>query len=199
EGVLELSTTARSVLGGDLPLIDDRVTVEHLLSHRSGIGDYLDEESGWEPEDYVMPVPAHELVTTEDYLAVLDGHASKLAAGERSRTATAASPSSSSSESAGARGSPPRSSSAPTTSPAPPRGTSRSTANGGRTSSICRCEAAATAARGCSRSRYEARARSRSGRSSGLRLSPPPVRVFCRCGSRAAGLTVVTKRSRTEE
>ena len=45
EGVLELSTTARSVLGDDLPLIDDDVTIEHLLSHRSGIGDYLDEEA----------------------------------------------------------------------------------------------------------------------------------------------------------
>ena len=45
EGVLELSTTARSVLGDDLPLIDDDVTVEHLLAHRSGIGDYLDEDA----------------------------------------------------------------------------------------------------------------------------------------------------------
>jgi CubicO group peptidase (beta-lactamase class C family) len=83
EGVLELSTTARSVLGDDLPLIDDGVTVEHLLSHRSGIGDYLDEEADWELEDYVMPVPVHELATTEDYVAVLDGHASKFAPGER--------------------------------------------------------------------------------------------------------------------
>ena len=83
EGVLELSTTARSVLGGDLPLIDDRVTVEQLLAHRSGIGDYLDEEAGWEVGEYVMPVPVHELATTEDYLAVLDGHASKFAPGHR--------------------------------------------------------------------------------------------------------------------
>jgi CubicO group peptidase (beta-lactamase class C family) len=82
EGVLELSTPARSVLGRDLPLIDDRVTVEHLLSHRSGIGDYLDEEAV-ELEDYVMPVPVHELATTEDYLAVLDGHPSTFAPGER--------------------------------------------------------------------------------------------------------------------
>ena len=82
EGVLELSTPARSVLGSDLPVIDDGVTVEHLLSHRSGIGDYLDEEAV-EIEDYVMPVPVHELATTEDYLAVLDGHASKFAPGER--------------------------------------------------------------------------------------------------------------------
>jgi CubicO group peptidase (beta-lactamase class C family) len=46
EGRLGLATTARSVLGHDLPLIDSRVTVEHLLAHRSGIGDYVDEEAG---------------------------------------------------------------------------------------------------------------------------------------------------------
>src|SRR5512133_2438874 len=83
EGVLELATPARSVLGSDLLGIDDGVTVEHLLSHRSGIGDYLDEEAGFEVEEYVMPVPVHELATTEDYLAVLDGHASKFARGGR--------------------------------------------------------------------------------------------------------------------
>ena len=45
EGRLGLDTTARSVLGDDLPLIDDTVTIEHLLAHRSGIGDYLDEDA----------------------------------------------------------------------------------------------------------------------------------------------------------
>src|SRR6266550_7263380 len=45
EGVLELSTPARSVLGSDLPVIDDGVTVEHLLSHRSGIGDRSEEHT----------------------------------------------------------------------------------------------------------------------------------------------------------
>jgi CubicO group peptidase (beta-lactamase class C family) len=39
--LLDPSTTARSLLGDDLPLIDDAVTVEQLLAHRSGIGDYL--------------------------------------------------------------------------------------------------------------------------------------------------------------
>ncbi len=83
DGVLELSTAARSVLGQDLPLIDDDVTIEHLLSHRSGIGDYLDEDAGLELTDYLMPVPVHELATTEQYVAVLDGHPRKFAAGER--------------------------------------------------------------------------------------------------------------------
>jgi CubicO group peptidase (beta-lactamase class C family) len=83
DGTLDLATTARSVLGGDLPLIDGEVTVEHLLSHRSGIGDYLDEDALDDVTDYVMPVPVHELATTEQYLAVLGGHETVSAPGER--------------------------------------------------------------------------------------------------------------------
>jgi CubicO group peptidase (beta-lactamase class C family) len=82
-GSLDLSSTARSVLGQDLPLIGDDVTIEHLLSHRSGIGDYLDETAGLNVDDYLMPVPVHELATTEQYLAVLDGHRMKFAPAER--------------------------------------------------------------------------------------------------------------------
>ena len=82
-GTLELGTTARSLLGDDLPLIADDVTVEHLLAHRSGIGDYLDEDALADIADYVMPVPVHELATTEQYLAVLDGHPTVSPAGER--------------------------------------------------------------------------------------------------------------------
>lgn len=83
DGALSLATTARSLLGGDLPLVDDRVTVEHLLAHRSGIGDYLDESAAVDVEDYVLPVPAAALATTEDYLAVLDGPRQAFAPGAR--------------------------------------------------------------------------------------------------------------------
>jgi CubicO group peptidase (beta-lactamase class C family) len=83
DGLIELSTTARSMLGDDLPLIRDDVTIEHLLAHRSGIGDYLDEETDYDIADYVMPVPVHELATTEQYLAVLDGHETKFQPGEQ--------------------------------------------------------------------------------------------------------------------
>ena len=82
-GELALDTTARTVLGDDLPLIDDRVTVEHLLAHRSGIGDYLDEDEVADGNDYVMTVPVHELATTEQFLRVLDGHPMKYEPGER--------------------------------------------------------------------------------------------------------------------
>jgi CubicO group peptidase (beta-lactamase class C family) len=82
DGPLDLSTTARSVLGGDLPLIGDDVTVEHLLANRSGIGDYLD-ETELDVTDYVMPVPVHALAKTEQYLAVLDGYPTAFPPDER--------------------------------------------------------------------------------------------------------------------
>jgi CubicO group peptidase (beta-lactamase class C family) len=83
DGSLRLETTARSVLGNDLPLIDDAVTVEQLLAHRSGIGDYLDEETDYSATDHLLSVPVHRLASTEDYLSVVDGHAPKFAPDER--------------------------------------------------------------------------------------------------------------------
>jgi CubicO group peptidase (beta-lactamase class C family) len=82
-GVVDLGTTARSLLGEDLPLIADDVTIEQLLAHRSGIGDYLDEEGADDVGDYVMPVSVHNLVTTAQFLPVLDGHQTAFPAGER--------------------------------------------------------------------------------------------------------------------
>ncbi|QIG40544.1 beta-lactamase family protein [Microbacterium sp. 4R-513] len=80
DGALALDTPARQILGDDLPLIADDVTVDHLLTHTSGIGDYLDEEI-----DALAPmtVPVQALDSTPAYLAVLDGFPTKFPAGER--------------------------------------------------------------------------------------------------------------------
>jgi CubicO group peptidase (beta-lactamase class C family) len=83
DGVLELATPARAWLGDDLPLIRPDVTVEHLLAHRSGIGDYYDEDVHTDVDSFVLPVPAQQLATTEAYLPVLEGHATKFDADER--------------------------------------------------------------------------------------------------------------------
>ncbi len=82
DGRLELGTTARSLLGDDLPEIADDVTVEHLLAHRSGIGDYLDEDE-LDTLDYILPAPPHTYVDAEAYLATLDGYPTIFPAGER--------------------------------------------------------------------------------------------------------------------
>jgi CubicO group peptidase (beta-lactamase class C family) len=73
-GVVQLTTPVRDLLGDDLPLIDDRVTVEQLLAHRSGIGDYLDEDLIDDADAYVMTRPVHELTDATAFLPMLDGH-----------------------------------------------------------------------------------------------------------------------------
>ncbi|WP_344062069.1 serine hydrolase domain-containing protein [Microbacterium pumilum] len=83
DGTLRLDTPVRDILRADLPLIDDGVTIEHLLSHTSGIGDYLDEESDWEVDDYILTVPVHELAETEAFVRAVDGQPQKFPPGER--------------------------------------------------------------------------------------------------------------------
>lgn len=82
EGVLSLDTRVRGILGADLPLIADDVTVEQLLTHTSGIGDYIDEEADWDAADYVLPVPVHLLAETEAFVPVVDGYPQAFAPGE---------------------------------------------------------------------------------------------------------------------
>jgi CubicO group peptidase (beta-lactamase class C family) len=94
DGVLTPAITARSLLGADLPLVDDRVTVEHLLGHRSGIGDYLDEDDDGEITDYVLPVPVHRLATTEPSSRSSTATRRRSRPTRASRTATAATSSS---------------------------------------------------------------------------------------------------------
>lgn len=72
-GVLTLDAPVRTWLGADLPDIDAAVTVQHLLAHRSGIGDYFD-ESAIDHEEFALPLPAADLVDPDDWLPVLTGH-----------------------------------------------------------------------------------------------------------------------------
>ncbi|WP_369372163.1 serine hydrolase domain-containing protein [Promicromonospora sp. Populi] len=82
-GTLRLQDPVRQYLGDDLPLIDDGVTIEHLLTHTSGIGDYLDEDADWDRADHVLPVPVHTLETAESFVPILGGFPSKHAPGAR--------------------------------------------------------------------------------------------------------------------
>jgi len=82
-GVLSFDEPARTFLGDDLPLVDDRVTIGHLLEHRAGIGDYLDESETDDTNAHLLPVPVHQLAACEDYLLVLGGRPQVSPPGER--------------------------------------------------------------------------------------------------------------------
>jgi CubicO group peptidase (beta-lactamase class C family) len=84
EATLPLELRARELLGDDLPLIDGRVTVQQLLDHTSGIGDYYDEDIHPELDGFVTP-HVHELETTEAYLRVLDGFPQLFEPGSREK------------------------------------------------------------------------------------------------------------------
>jgi len=80
-GHLSLDTTLRSLLGDALPLVDPAVTIEHLLGHTSGVGDYVDEEQIDDIDAHVLDVAVHHLADPGDYLQLLDGHLGKSAPG----------------------------------------------------------------------------------------------------------------------
>jgi len=90
EGSLTLDTPVRGALGDAHELIDPRVTVGHLLAHTSGIGDYLDEETMDDIDEYEMPGSARQFASTGDYLAVLKDIRRSSKRVRDSNTATAA-------------------------------------------------------------------------------------------------------------
>lgn len=82
-GLVDLADPVRPILGSDLPLIDDAVTIEQLLAHTSGIGDYLDESALGDINDFVLDVGVHTLAETAGFLPVLARRPQVFTPGER--------------------------------------------------------------------------------------------------------------------
>lgn len=84
DGLLGFDTRLVDVVGDDLP-VDPAVTIEHLLGHTSGVGDYLNEDELDDIDEYVMDVPVHELLGPEDFLPMLARYPQVEAPGSRFR------------------------------------------------------------------------------------------------------------------
>lgn len=83
DGQLLFDSRLRDVVEGELPGVDPAVTIEHLLGHTSGVGDYLDEDGLDDIDEYVLDVPVHQLVGPQDYLPILNRYPQATRPGER--------------------------------------------------------------------------------------------------------------------
>ena len=68
EGRLSLETCALDCIGIELPNVSTGVTIGHLLSHTSGVGDYLDEEEIEDFDNLTLSVPWSDLKRLGDYV-----------------------------------------------------------------------------------------------------------------------------------
>lgn len=80
---LALSTKLRDCLTLDFPRYSPAITVEHLLTHTSGIPDYYDEEKFTDYDNFSVGVPWHHLKGPRDYLAVFPDEPMKFEPGAR--------------------------------------------------------------------------------------------------------------------
>ncbi|MDD9934459.1 MAG: serine hydrolase [Myxococcales bacterium] len=83
EGKCALESRLLDLLEVELPGVSEDVTVRHLLSHTSGVYDYLDEEVIEDFDNFELPVAPHKLLTPTDYLPMLTAGPQKFAPGAR--------------------------------------------------------------------------------------------------------------------
>lgn len=82
-GLVELQTTLTEVVGPALS-VDPAVTIEQLLGHTSGVGDYVDEETLNHVDDHLLGgVSAHRFERPHHYIPILNQYPQVSAPGER--------------------------------------------------------------------------------------------------------------------
>ena len=80
---LSLSTPLKDCLALDFPRYSPEITIRHLLTHTSGIPDYLDEDKVTDFDNFTLTIPWYELRGPRDYLAVFPDEEMKFTPGER--------------------------------------------------------------------------------------------------------------------
>jgi CubicO group peptidase (beta-lactamase class C family) len=80
---LSFDTKLQDCIALDFPKYSQEITIRHLLTHTSGIPDYLDEETMPDSENVRFSVPWYDLRSPRDYLAVFPDEDMKFVPGER--------------------------------------------------------------------------------------------------------------------
>jgi CubicO group peptidase (beta-lactamase class C family) len=80
---LALSTRLKDCIALNFPRYSQDITIQHLLTHTSGVPDYYDEEKITDFDNFTVSTPWYALKGPRDYLAVFPDEAMKFAPGER--------------------------------------------------------------------------------------------------------------------
>lgn len=83
QGLISLETIIREIDQSYQGFISEQATVQHLLTHTSGIYDYYDEEIEQDFENFSVEIPWCELETPVDYYPLFKNKATKFLPGER--------------------------------------------------------------------------------------------------------------------
>lgn len=83
QGLLSLDTPISEISQEYTSFIDENATIQHLLTHTSGIYDYYDEEIEPDFENFFVEIPWYKLETPSDYYPLFKGHAAKFRPGAR--------------------------------------------------------------------------------------------------------------------
>lgn len=80
---LAFDTKLKDCVALDFPRYSPDITIRHLLTHTSGIPDYLDEEKISDFDSFALSVPVYNLHSPRDYLAMFPDEPMKFAPGAR--------------------------------------------------------------------------------------------------------------------
>jgi CubicO group peptidase (beta-lactamase class C family) len=83
QGFISLGTTIREIDQEYTGFVDEGATLQHLLTHTSGIYDYYDEELEGDFEHFSVEIPWSELETPSDYYPLFKNKPMKFPPGER--------------------------------------------------------------------------------------------------------------------
>lgn len=83
QGRLELATEVGELSPDYAGFINPCATIQHLLTHTSGIYDYYDEETEQDFDHFFVSIPWHRLETPSDYWPLFQGQVAKFQPGER--------------------------------------------------------------------------------------------------------------------
>ncbi|HET9328870.1 MAG TPA: serine hydrolase domain-containing protein, partial [Candidatus Eisenbacteria bacterium] len=83
DGKLALEDRLVDLVSVPLPGVSAAVTIGHLLTHTSGVYDYLDEDVIDDPDHFELPIPPFKLLGPRDYLPMLVAGPAKFEPGTR--------------------------------------------------------------------------------------------------------------------